>query len=144
MGYHFNTSPSTCTTTTYVDDLIIITDNIQHIQPQINKLHKFTKWSYVDLNLSKYAIMDHPNKSKFKLNTFKPFIQSQNITYKSKSFPILTQNESYMYLGNHLMPLLKWNLQKEITLQKTKQQSKLLTLFPGSLKQKIKNLKHSH
>lgn len=32
MGYHFNTFPSTCTTTTYIDDLAIITDNIQHIQ----------------------------------------------------------------------------------------------------------------
>lgn len=28
MGYHFNTFLSTCTTTTYADDLAIITDNI--------------------------------------------------------------------------------------------------------------------
>ena len=38
------------------------------------------------------------------------------------------------------MSSLKWNLQWEITLQKTKQQSKLLALSPASLKQKVKIL----
>ena len=76
LGYHFNTSLSTCTTTAYADDLAIITDNIQHIQPQINKLHKFAQWSYMDLNLSKCAITGCPNKSKFKPTTFKTYIQS--------------------------------------------------------------------
>ena len=38
------------------------------------------------------------------------------------------------------MPSLKWNLQKEITLNKTKQQGKLLAASPASLKQKIKIL----
>ena len=94
----------------------------------------------MDLNLSKCAITGCPNQSKLKPNTFKAFIQSQNITYKSQNFPTLTQNEPYTYLGIHLIPSLKWNLQKEITLQKTKQQSKLLTLSPASLKQKIKIL----
>ena len=41
LGYNFNTSPSICTTTAYADDLAIITNNIQHIQPQISKLQKF-------------------------------------------------------------------------------------------------------
>lgn len=56
MGYHFNTLSSTCNTTTYTNDLAISTDNIQHIQPQIFKLRKFTEWSYMNLNLLKYAI----------------------------------------------------------------------------------------
>jgi hypothetical protein len=38
------------------------------------------------------------------------------------------------------MPSLKWNLQKEITLNKAKQQGKLLATSPASLKQKIKIL----
>ena len=137
MGYHFTTSTATCTTTAYADDLAIITDNIKHIQPQILKLQKFAEWSYMDLNLSKCAITECPNKSKLKPNTFKAYIQSQNITYKEKNLPTLTQNESYAYLGIQLIPSLKWNLQKEITLQKAKQQCTLLTLSPASLKQKL-------
>ena len=140
LGYHFNTSLSTCTTTAYADDLAIITDNIQHIQPQINKLHKFAQWSYMNLNLPKCAITGCPNKSKLKPTTFKAYIQSQNITYNSQNFPTLTQNEPYTYLGIHLTPSLKWNLQKDITLNKVKQQSQLLTNSPASLTQKIKIL----
>jgi hypothetical protein len=94
----------------------------------------------MDLNLSKCAITGCPNKSKLKPNTFKAYIQSQNITYKSQNFPVLTQNESYTYLGIHLMPSLKWKLQKEITTQKANQQSKLLSASPTSLKQRIKIL----
>ena len=140
LGYHFNTSPTTCTTTAYADDLAIITDNIQHMQPQITKLHKYAQWSYMDLNLSKCAITGCPNKSKLKPTTFKAYIQSQNITYNSQNFPILTQNEPYTYLGIHLTPSLKWNLQKETTLIKVKQQSQLLINSPASLTQKIKIL----
>ena len=33
IRYHFNTSPSTCTTTSYAGDLAIISDKIQNIQP---------------------------------------------------------------------------------------------------------------
>ena len=33
IGYHFNTFPFTYTTSVYADDLAIITDKIQHIQP---------------------------------------------------------------------------------------------------------------
>ena len=64
-----------------------------------NKLQKFAKWSHMDLNLSKCVIIRCPYKSKFKPNTFKAYIQSQNITYKTKNFPTLIQNEPYIYLG---------------------------------------------
>ena len=94
----------------------------------------------MDLNLSKYAITGCPNKSKLKPNIFKAYIQSQNVTYKTKNFPTLIQNEPYTYLGIQLIPSLKWNLQREINFQKTKQQNKLLSLSPASLKQKIKIL----
>ena len=139
-GYHFKTSPSTYTTTAYADDLAILTDDIQKIQPQITKLQQYAEWSYMDLNLSKCAITGCPNKSKLKPNTFRAYIQSQNITYKTQTFPILTQNESYTYLGIQLTPSLKWNLQKEITINKVKQQSQLLATSPASLTQKIKIL----
>ena len=111
-GYHFKTSPSTYTTTIYVDDLAILTDDIQKIQPQITKLQQYAEWSYMDLTLSKCAITGCPNKSKLKPNTFRVYIQSQNITYKTQTFLILTQNEPYIYLGIQLTPSLKWNLQK--------------------------------
>ena len=38
IGYHFNTSPSICTTMAYADDLAIISDKVQNIQPQINNI----------------------------------------------------------------------------------------------------------
>ena len=94
----------------------------------------------MDLNLSKCAITKCPNKSKFKPNTFKAFIQSQNITYKAKGFPILTQHAPYTYLGIQMTPSLKWSLPKEIALKKTKQQGKLLANSPASLKPKNKIL----
>ena len=49
--------------TSTFDDLPILTDNVAHIQPQIHKLQKFSKWAYLDLNLSKCAITGCPNKS---------------------------------------------------------------------------------
>ena len=94
----------------------------------------------MDLNLSKCAITRCPNKSKLKPATFKAYIQSQNITYNYQNFPILTQNEPYTYLGIHLTPSLKWNLQKDITIKKIKQQSQLLINSPARLTQKIKIL----
>ena len=92
----------------------------------------------MDLYLVKRAITGCPNKSKLKPNMFKTFIQSQYITYKAKGFPILTQHEPYTYLGIQITPSLKWSLQKEITLKKTKKQGKLLANSPASLKQNIK------
>ena len=86
MGYHFSTSTSSCTTPAYADDLAILSDNILSIQPQIIKLQKFAEWAHMDLNLAKCAITGCPNKSKLKPNTFKAFIQSQNIHYKNKNF----------------------------------------------------------
>ena len=136
-GYHFSTSLSSCTTSAYADDLAILSDTIHNIQPQITKLQKFAEWAHMDLNLAKCAITGCPNRSKLKPNTFKAFIQSQQITYKNKNFPTLTQNEPYTYLGIQLIPSLKWNLQKEITLKKAKQQGQLLAQSPASLKQKI-------
>ena len=133
-------SPSTCTTLAYTDDIVIITDKVQHIQTQITRLQKFAEWAHMDLNLSKCAITECLNKSELKPYTFKAYIQSQNIVYKSKNFPTLTQNESYTYLGIQPIPSLKWNLQKEITINKAKQQGKLLAASPASLKQKIKIL----
>ena len=109
-GYHFNTSPSLCTTSAYADDLAILSDTIQNIQPQITKLQKFAEWAHMDLNLAKCAITGCPNKLKLKPNTFKAFIQPQHIIYKNKNFPTLTQNKPYTYLGIQLVPSFKWNL----------------------------------
>lgn len=45
LGYCFNTSPNTMTTTTYVDDLGILIDNIEHIQPQLNEVRQYPYWA---------------------------------------------------------------------------------------------------
>jgi hypothetical protein len=85
LGYYFNTSTFTCTTMTYAYDLAIIPYNIQHMQPQIINLKKFLEWSHIDLTLSKCAITGCPNRSKFKPNTFKAYIQSQKSHTKPKA-----------------------------------------------------------
>lgn len=56
LGYHFDTSTSTCITIAYANDLAILTDNIDHLQPQINKLLKIAEWAHMNLNLTKWAI----------------------------------------------------------------------------------------
>ena len=100
MGYHFNTSASTCTTTTYIDDLAIISDNINYIQPLILKLQKFTEWSHMDLNLAKFVITRCLNKLKLKPNTFKAFITTRNRSpnqHKINSFLLVSID-----LGNNV------------------------------------------
>ena len=63
LGYHFNKLSAICMTTTYSDDLIVITDNVTHIQSQINKLQRFYEWAHLNLNLAKCAITGCPNTS---------------------------------------------------------------------------------
>jgi hypothetical protein len=41
LGYKLKTSQYTLNSAAYVDDLAIITNDIKHIQPQINKIDKF-------------------------------------------------------------------------------------------------------
>ena len=89
-----------------------------HIQPRICKLQKYSKWAQLDLNLSKCRITGCPNKSNLKPTIFKAYIQGQHIYFKNKPFPTLTQNEPYTYLGINLVPSLKWNIQKNITIEK--------------------------
>ena len=107
LGYHFNTSKNTCTTTTNSDDLAILTYNINYLQPQINKQIFFAEWAHMDLNSIKCTIIGIPNQAKLKPTIFTTFIQAQRITFKAKRFPILTQNEPYTYLGIQLVPLLE-------------------------------------
>lgn len=86
LGYHFNTSTSTCNTTTYANDLVIISDNITHNQPQIHKKQMF----------SKLAITWCRNKSKLKPITFKPHIKAQSPHTCSKPIYTHTTN-AYMH-----------------------------------------------
>ena len=52
IGYHFNTSTTTC----YTNALAIVTNNLASIQSQINKLQKFFDWAHLDLDLTICAI----------------------------------------------------------------------------------------
>lgn len=92
----------------------------------------------MDLNLTKYAIIWCPNKAKLKPTIFKTFIQAQRITFKGKQFPILTQNEPYSYSGIQLVPSLKWQIQKDITMNEAKEQSKLRLASSTTIRQKIR------
>jgi hypothetical protein len=117
-GYTFGTSKLTVSSAAYADDLAAITNNLQSIQIQLNKLEKYCDWAGMDLGVPKCAITGCPNKSKLKHETLKAKIQAQNINYKNQTIPILHQNEPYVYLGIQLVPSLKWKLQTHITLTK--------------------------
>jgi hypothetical protein len=64
-SYKFITSNCQITTIAYIDDLAILTNDIQHIQPQLNKLQHFDDWASMDLGISKCIIIGCPNKSKY-------------------------------------------------------------------------------
>lgn len=95
------------------------------------------EWAYLDLNLLKYEITGCSNKSNLKPTTFKAYIQAQHIHFKNQPFLILTQNEPYTYLGIHLVPSLKWHIQKNTTMTKAKYQSQLLVASLAKIKQEI-------
>jgi hypothetical protein len=92
----------------------------------------------MDLGTNKCAIYGSPNKSKFNPQAFKAFIQSHNISYRNQPIPVLHQNEKYLYLGIHLIPSLKWNVQIHETTSKLTLQCQQLVACLASLKQKIK------
>jgi hypothetical protein len=52
--------------------------------------------------------------------------------------PILYQDESYTYLVIHLVPSLKWTIQKNITMSKLNKKIQQIFQSPATLKQKIK------
>jgi hypothetical protein len=136
-GYTFGTSKLIISSAAYADDLAAITNNLQSIQTQLNKLEKYCDWAGMYLGVPKCTITGCPNKSKLKPETLKAKIQAQNINYKNQTIPILHQNEPYVYLGIQLVPSLKWKLQTHITLTKVIDQCKQLTNCPATIKQKI-------
>ena len=66
------------------------------------------------------------------------YIQSQNIKYRNQHIPILYQNKPYVYLGIQLIPLLKWQTQQTIIMNKLIKQTQFLLNSPTTLKQKLK------
>jgi hypothetical protein len=60
-SYSFKISKSTIRSAAYVDNLVILTDNINSIQPQINRIDKFCKWIGMDLRITKCAITECHN-----------------------------------------------------------------------------------
>jgi hypothetical protein len=138
LAYKLKTSQYTLNSATYADDLAIITNDIKHIQPQINKIDKFCQWVGMELGIPKCAIAGCPNNKPMPTTTFKAYIQSHNIKYRNQHIPVLHQNEPYVYLGIQLIPSLKWKVQQVITMNKLIKQSQLLLNSPATLKQKLK------
>jgi hypothetical protein len=89
------------------------------------------------LGIPKCAITGCPNKSKINPQTFKALLQAQNTSFRNTPIPALHQNESYLYLGIHLICSLKWHIQIHTTTTKLTQQCKQLLTCPITMKQKI-------
>jgi hypothetical protein len=136
LGYKLNTSQYTINSAAYADDLAILTNYIKSIQPQINKIDKFCQWTGMELGIPKCAITSCPNNKPMPATTFKAYIQSHNIKYRNQPIPVLHQNEPYVYLGNQLIPSLKWKTQQATTMKKLIKQTLLNS--PATLKQKLK------
>jgi hypothetical protein len=137
LGYTFKTSPTTISSASYADDLAVLFRNIKDIQPQLNKIDKYCAWVGMGLGINKCAITCCPNKSKLSPATFKAYLQSHNIQFRNQALPTLHQNESYKYLGIHLVPSLTWKIQIHNTMTKINEQCKLLKASPATMKQKI-------
>jgi hypothetical protein len=138
LGYKLKTSQYILNSVAYADDLTIITNDIKHIQPQINKIDKFCQWTGMELGIPKCAITGCPNNKPMTATIFKAYIQSHNITYRNQPIPVLHQNEPYVYLGIQLIPSLKWKAQQAVTMNKLIKQTQLLLQSPATLKQKLK------
>jgi hypothetical protein len=138
LGYILKTSQYTLNSAAYADDLAIITSDIKHIQPQLNKIDKFCHWAGMELGIPKCAITGCPNNKPMLAATFKAYIQSHNIKYRNQPILVLHQNEPYVYRGIQLIPLLKWKSQQASTMNKLIKQTQLLLNSPATLKQKLK------
>jgi hypothetical protein len=138
LGYKLKTSKYILNSATYADDLAIITNNIKHIQPQINKIDRFCQWVGMELGIPKCTITGCPNNKPMPATTFKANIQFHNIKYRNQPILVLHQNEPYVYLGIQLIPSLKWKVQQAITMNKLIKQTQLLFNSPATLKQKLK------
>ena len=137
LGYTFKTSKTTISLAAYVDDLAVISSCINHIQPQLNKIEFFCLWAGIGLGINKCALTGNPNRTKRNPPAFTIFLRNQNITFRNQPIPILHQNEAYKYLGIHLTPTLKWNIQIHATMTKLNEQCKLLRNYNAIMKQKI-------
>jgi hypothetical protein len=138
LGYKLKTSQYILNSAAYADDLAIITNNIKHIQPQINKIDRFCQWAGMELGIPKCAIIGCPNNKPMPATTFKAYIQSHNIKYRNQPILVLHQNGPYVYLGIQQIPSLKWKSQQAITMNKLIKQTQLLLNSPVTLKQKLK------
>ena len=78
-GYIFGTSKLIISSASYADDLASITNNLQSIQTQLNKLDIFCEWAEMDLGVQKSAITGCPNKLKINPKKFKPKYKPQHI-----------------------------------------------------------------
>ena len=136
QGYNFRTSNNTISSAAYADDLVTISSNIAHIQPQLEKIDKFCKWAGMGLGINKCALIGCSNKSKLAPQKFTTFLQTQNINFRNQTIPILLQNEPYKYLGIHMVPSLTWKTQTHATTTKIQEQCKLLKNCCATMKQK--------
>ena len=83
-GYTFKTSKTTIGSTTYADDLAVISSSINHIQPQLNKIVKFCLWAGLGLGINKCALTGNPNRTKRNPPAFTIFFRNQNIAFKNQ------------------------------------------------------------
>jgi hypothetical protein len=137
-GYNLKTSNHTINLAAYADNLVILTNKLESLQPQINKIDRFCQWAGMDLGIAKCAIIGCPNNQYMPPRTFKGYIQTKNIKYKNQPIPVLHQDEPYTYLGIHLVPSLKWTIQKNVTMTKLIKQTQQPLQSLATVKQKIK------
>lgn len=65
-GYSLKTSNTKISSTTYTNDLDIITNKLTSLQIQLNKLDKYWEWACMDLGIPKYVVIECSNKAQLR------------------------------------------------------------------------------
>ena len=86
----------------------ISSNNVDHIELQLNKLKLCSKWAHMDLGINKCAVNGCLDKPKILPLAFPAHLKEQNINHKYQQLSILSWNIPYTHLGIWRVPSLKW------------------------------------
>ncbi|KAK3258794.1 hypothetical protein CYMTET_32168 [Cymbomonas tetramitiformis] len=94
--------PLRTATGAFVDDLVILTGGVDHMNCQLKKLEEFAKWSGLEVNKTKTVLTGV--KHGYKAIDDEVFGRVRYTTRKGQKakFPSLKPHETYKYLGMHL------------------------------------------
>ena len=100
----------------FADDLGIMTNSLSNLQQQAHKVTKFCDWAKLTVNHTKCAVTagtfelweQHKSSTNPKKDTTLKTRLMGKVSIQGKALPVLSQMESYIYLGIPLNIMLDW------------------------------------